>query len=112
MTNGVVRPENRIHPGDSVPVSYTHLDVYKRQIHSSVKRWGNSPAVRIPATLMQALNLNIDDEVKIDLVDGKLIIEPVRKEPVFTLAELVNDITPENLHENIDWGEPKDKEVW
>ncbi|HBI9745464.1 TPA: antitoxin MazE, partial [Escherichia coli] len=23
-----------------------------------------------------------------------------------------NDITPENLHENIDWGEPKDKEVW
>lgn len=58
-------------------------------IHSSVKRWGNSPAVRIPATLMQALNLNIDDEVKIDLVDGKLIIEPVRKEPVFTLAELV-----------------------
>ena len=74
-------------------------------IHSSVKRWGNSPAVRIPATLMQALNLNIDDE-------GKLIIEPVRKEPVFTLAELVNDITPENLHENIDWGEPKDKEVW
>ena len=66
-------------------------------IHSSVKRWGNSPAVRIPATLMQALNLNIDDEVKIDLVDGKLIIEPVRKEPVFTLAELVNDITPENL---------------
>ncbi|QKN44129.1 type II toxin-antitoxin system antitoxin MazE [Escherichia coli] len=73
-------------------------------IHSSVKRWGNSPAVRIPATLMQALNLNIDDEVKIDLVDGKLIIEPVRKEPVFTLAELVNDITPENLHENIDWG--------
>ena len=62
-------------------------------IHSSVKRWGNSPAVRIPATLMQALNLNIDDEVKIDLVDGKLIIEPVRKEPVFTLAELVNDIT-------------------
>nr|2MRN_A Chain A, Antitoxin MazE [Escherichia coli K-12]2MRN_B Chain B, Antitoxin MazE [Escherichia coli K-12]2MRU_A Chain A, Antitoxin MazE [Escherichia coli K-12]2MRU_B Chain B, Antitoxin MazE [Escherichia coli K-12] len=49
-------------------------------IHSSVKRWGNSPAVRIPATLMQALNLNIDDEVKIDLVDGKLIIEPVRKE--------------------------------
>lgn len=76
-------------------------------IHSSVKRWGNSPAVRIPATLMQALNLNIDDEVKIDLVDGKLIIEPVRKEPVFTLAELVNDITPENLHENIDWGRRK-----
>lgn len=80
-------------------------------IHSSVKRWEIHRQCG-SATLMQALNLNIDDEVKIDLVDGKLIIEPVRKEPVFTLAELVNDITPENLHENIDWGEPKDKEVW
>lgn len=50
----------------------------------------------IPATLMQALNLNIDDEVKIDLVEGKLVIEPVNKESVFTLDELVADITPEN----------------
>ncbi len=54
-------------------------------IHSSVKRWGNSPAVRIPATLMQRQSANIDDEVKIYLVDGKLIIEPVRKEPYLRL---------------------------
>ncbi len=80
-------------------------------IHSSVKRWGNSPAVD-PATLMQALNLNIDDEVKIDLVDGKLIIEPVRKEPVFTLAELVNDITRKTSTRISTSGEPKDKECW
>lgn len=81
-------------------------------IHSSVKRWGNSPAVRIPATLMQALNLNIDDEIKIDLSEGKLIIEPVKKEPVFTLEELVEGISPDNLHELVDWGDPKGKETW
>lgn len=81
-------------------------------IYSSVKRWGNLSAVRISVTLMQAFNLNIDDEVKIDLVDGKLIIELVRKEFVFTFVELVNDITSENFYENIDWGESKDKEVW
>lgn len=81
-------------------------------IHGSVKRWGNSPAVRIPAALMQALNLNIDDEVKIDLVEGKLVIEPVKKEPVFSLAELVEGITADNLHDLVDWGEPVDKEIW
>ncbi|MDU2940735.1 MAG: type II toxin-antitoxin system antitoxin MazE [Enterobacteriaceae bacterium] len=81
-------------------------------IHSSVKRWGNSPAVRIPATLMQALNLNIDDEIKIDLAEGKLIIEPVKKEPVFTLEELVEGISSDNLHELVDWGDPKGKEAW
>lgn len=81
-------------------------------IHGNIKRWGNSPAVRIPAPLMQALNLNIDDEVKIDMVDGKLVIEPVNKEPVFSLAELVAGITPENQHDLVDWGEPTGKEIW
>ena len=81
-------------------------------IHSNVKRWGNSPAIRIPATLMQALDLNIDDEIKIDLIEGKLVIEPVKKEPVFTLEELVEGISPDNLHELVDWGYPKGKETW
>ena len=65
--------------------------------HSNLELWENSPAVWIPATLMLALNLNIGDEVKIDLMDGKLTIEPVRKKSVFTLAELVNDITAGKL---------------
>lgn len=81
-------------------------------IRSNVKRWGNSPAIRIPATLMQALDLNIDDEIKIDLIEGKLVIEPVKKEPVFTLEELVEGISPDNLHELVDWGDPKGKETW
>lgn len=81
-------------------------------IYSSVKCWGNLSAVWISVMLMQVFNLNIDDEVKIDLVDGKLIIELVCKEFVFMFVELVNDITLENFYENIDWGELKDKEVW
>lgn len=81
-------------------------------INSNIKRWGNSPAVRIPATLMQALNLNIDDEVKIELVEGKITIEPVQKGPVFSLAELVDGITDDNQHDLVDWGEPVGKEVW
>lgn len=81
-------------------------------IYSSVKCWGNLLVVWILVMLMQVFNLNIDDEVKIDLVDGKLIIELVCKEFVFTFVELVNDIMLENFYENIDWGELKDKEVW
>ncbi|HAK3431375.1 TPA: type II toxin-antitoxin system antitoxin MazE [Salmonella enterica] len=81
-------------------------------IHSNVKRWGNSPAVRIPATVMQAMNLHIDDEIKIDMVDGKLIIEPVAKDVEFSLAQLVAGISDENQHDLIDWGQPAGKEVW
>jgi len=81
-------------------------------IHGNVKRWGNSPAVRIPATLMQALNLHIDDEISIELVGGKLVIEPVRQEVSYTLAGLLEGVTPENLHEPVEWGEPFGKEIW
>ncbi|HAU5565789.1 TPA: MazF-MazE toxin-antitoxin system antitoxin MazE [Serratia fonticola] len=81
-------------------------------IHGNVKRWGNSPAVRIPATLMQALNLNIDDAVSIELVEGKLVIEPVRHEVSYSLAELLDGVTAENLHDQVEWGEPVGKEIW
>ncbi|EBH8906791.1 type II toxin-antitoxin system antitoxin MazE [Salmonella enterica] len=81
-------------------------------IRSNVKRWGNSPAVRIPASVMQALNLNINDEIKIELVEGKLIIEPVTNEIEFSLDQLVNGITEENLHDLIEWGAPVGGEVW
>ncbi|HCM6303768.1 TPA: type II toxin-antitoxin system antitoxin MazE [Salmonella enterica subsp. enterica serovar 6,14:y:1,7] len=81
-------------------------------IRSNVKRWGNSPAVRIPASVMQALNLNIDDEIKIELLEGKLIIEPVTNEIEFSLDQLVNGITEENLHDLIEWGDPVGGEVW
>ncbi|EAM8422738.1 type II toxin-antitoxin system antitoxin MazE [Salmonella enterica] len=81
-------------------------------IRSNVKRWGNSPAVRIPASVMQALNLNIDDEIKIELLEGKLIIEPVTNEIEFSLDQLVNGITEENLHDLIEWGAPVGGEVW
>lgn len=81
-------------------------------IRSNVKRWGNSPAVRIPASVMHALKLNIDDEIKIELVEGKLIIEPVTNEIEFSLDQLVNGITDENQHELIEWGVPVGGEVW
>ncbi|EIF0350608.1 type II toxin-antitoxin system antitoxin MazE [Salmonella enterica] len=81
-------------------------------IRSNVKRWGNSPAVRIPASVMQALHLNIDDEIKIELVEGKLIIEPVTNEIEFSLAQLVNGITDENQHDLVEWGAPVGGEAW
>ncbi len=81
-------------------------------IRVNVKRWRNSPAIRIPATLMQALNLNIDDEVQIDLVEGKLVIEPVRSGSEFSLAELVEEITADNQHDLVEWGKPEGKEAW
>lgn len=74
-----------------------------------VRKWGNSAAVRIPASAMQAASLRIDQAVELREERGRLVIEPVRRP---SLAELVGKITPDNLHEPTDWGRRVGKEVW
>ena len=44
------------------------------------------------------------------LVDRDLLLRPARKE--YTLDELVAQITPENRHEETDWGPRTGREAW
>jgi antitoxin MazE len=75
-----------------------------------VARWGNSLAVRIPQALAEQAQLDEGTEVEVSLEGGSLSIR--RRPPRYTLDELVDQITPENRHEEADWGEPQGKEVW
>ncbi len=76
-----------------------------------VRRWGNSAAVRIPATTLAAAGLKPDDPVEVREENGRIIIEKAARRKA-TLEELVAGITPENLHEETDWGSPVGKEFW
>ena len=76
-----------------------------------VKKWGNSASVRIPTTVMAAAALSIDQAVDVREEDGRVIIEPV-KAPVYNLDQLLDQMTPESFHEEIDFGPPIGKEVW
>ncbi|MGO9603211.1 MAG: AbrB/MazE/SpoVT family DNA-binding domain-containing protein [Candidatus Binataceae bacterium] len=76
-----------------------------------VKKWGNSASVRIPAAVMEAARLDLDDPVDVREESGRIIIEPERRKE-YDLDELVTAITPENLHDEIDVGRPVGKEVW
>ena len=80
-------------------------------MNQHVRKWGNSDAVRIPATLLAAVGLKTDDPVELREEDGRIIIEkPAEAEE--TLDELIARITPENCHEPFDWGPPVGKEIW
>ena len=76
-----------------------------------VRRWGNSAAVRIPAATLAAAGLKPDDPVEVREENGRIVIERVSPKAV-TLEWLLEGITPENLHEEIDFGPPVGKEVW
>ncbi len=76
----------------------------------NVKKWGNSSAVRIPSAVMDAADFRIDDTVDVRAEGGKIVIELVR-ETDYDLDQLLDRITPENLHGSIDFGGPVGKEA-
>ncbi|MBP8939285.1 AbrB/MazE/SpoVT family DNA-binding domain-containing protein [Shinella sumterensis] len=79
-------------------------------MRSTVKKWGNSASVRIPAAIMEAARLGLDNSVDVREEGGRIIIEPIR-EPVYDLDELLAGITPENIHEEMDFGAPVGREA-
>jgi len=76
-----------------------------------VKKWGNSAAVRIPASVMAAAQVELDQAVEVREEQGRIVIEPVRRKE-FNLDELLGGITGKNLHKPIDTGAPVGKEIW
>jgi len=75
-----------------------------------VKKWGNSASVRIPAGIMEAARLRLNDPIDIREEGGRIVIEPIRTNEC-DLAQLLAGITPENLHTEVDFGVPEGKEL-
>lgn len=73
-----------------------------------IKKWGNSASVRIPASIMTAAALHIDQEVDVREEEGRIIIDPVKRS--YDLNELLARMTPETFPDVIDFGTPVGKE--
>jgi antitoxin MazE len=79
-------------------------------MRATVKKWGNSAAVRIPVGIMEAAHLSLDDPIDIREEGGRIVIEPIRTNES-DLAQLLAGITPENLHAEASFGAPTGKEL-
>ena len=76
-----------------------------------VKKWGNSASVRIPAQVMSAAALQVDQAVDIRVEGGRVIIEPIVPAS-YDLDDLLERMTPDTFHEEIDFGAPIGDETW
>lgn len=76
-----------------------------------VKKWGNSASVRIPAAVMAAANLHLDEAVDVREEQGRIIIEPVRTK-TYDIVALVAGITDDNVHDSIESGPAVGHEAW
>ena len=75
-----------------------------------VKKWGNSPSVRLPVAVMKEAALSIDDTVDITVEDGRIVIVPARQKE-YSLDALLTGITADNVHDKVDFGPMAGKEI-
>lgn len=76
-----------------------------------IQKWGNSLALRIPKAFAVESNVTGGSTVDVSMENGKIIVTPIN-EREYTLEELVDGITDDNLHGEVDWGRPVGNEVW
>ena len=77
---------------------------------TSIQRWGNSLAIRIPKAFAAQAQLSENSDVEISLEGDRIVLTPARRE--WKLDELIQKITPSNAHREIPWGDPTGKETW
>jgi antitoxin MazE len=78
---------------------------------TSIQRWGNSLAVRLPKAFAENIGLMDNSPVEITIDNGQLVITPLR-EPTYSLDALLAGITDENMHSETDTGAPTGNESW
>jgi len=79
-------------------------------MQAKIQKWGNSLALRIPKAFADEAGLESDSAVEIYVVDGQIHIIPTR-ELSYELDALLNAITAENRHEEIDTGDARGNEI-
>jgi antitoxin MazE len=80
-------------------------------VRVTVKKWGNSAAVRLPTSVMKATQLEVDEVVEVREDGGRIVIEPVRPK-TYELSELLKGITKKNQHREVDFGPALGGEIW
>ena len=78
----------------------------------TIRKWGNSMAVRLPKAL--ALEACLREGAKVELVrtpEGVLVKAKRMSEPRCRLSDLLAAITPENVHAETDWGRSAGREM-
>lgn len=76
----------------------------------TIRAWGNSLGIRLPQAVVQQLGWRDGSTVTITTEGNKVILAPAR--PQYTLDELLENVTSEMQHDEMDWGEPVGEETW
>lgn len=80
-------------------------------MQTKIQKWGNSLALRIPKSFAINANLGQNDTVDLSIDKEKIIITLIGKKE-YTLNDLLEGISENNIHGEFDTGAPVGKENW
>jgi len=83
----------------------------EKDMESKIQKWGNSLGLRIPKWIAEQVGVEAGSGVELSVKEGKIIVLP-RRCKKYDLNGLLQAVTPDNLHGEIDTGEPIGREAW
>lgn len=79
-------------------------------MRAKIQKVGNELVLPVPEALAKRADLLEGVEVELTVSCGSLIVTPTGRG--LTLDEMIDQITEENRHDEIDWGPPVGREAW
>ena len=80
---------------------------------TKIQKWGNSQGIRFPKDVLRKANIDIGDDVDVFVEKGEIIVKPNKAtRGKYDLKKLLSKMPADYRAEEIDWGEPRGKEVW
>ena len=74
-----------------------------------IRKWGNSPAIRIPTSALKEAGYQLEQKVELLVVRGRIIIQPSKKLQ-YDLDDLIDGMNADNAHAEVGFGKPVGKE--
>lgn len=75
-----------------------------------VKQWGNSHAIRLPKSLLEALEVEKDDELNVEVMNHSIVLTKAEKEVTF--EELFKGYNKETFTTELQHFSPIENEKW
>lgn len=82
----------------------------RRPIRTKIVKWGTSLGLRIPQAMAEEVKVREGSMVEISLAKGQLLVRPAPAR--YELEDLLEEVTPENLHLDVGTGVPQRSEGW
>ncbi len=79
-------------------------------MRTSIGKWGNSLALRLPRKLAEDIGLVEGATVDLRIEGDALVVVPARKK--YRLSDLLAETKPEARRAETEWGASRGKEAW